>query len=248
MKIKNSLPLILFMLFGLFCIAFGQTPKEVFNEANKCYAKGDWQKAADLYNQLLENGEKTPELYYNLGNTNLKMQKVGLALLNFERAARIAPQDTDIRFNLEFARKLCGEPEPSFIESALMFLPNQFTLNQLALLCSALFVLLSGVLITYFVTTRKKLLFVALAIFCALVLFLLFFGIKLNAEKFSSFAIVVKSPAEVRNGPSDENSVGFSLPEGRKVLLLGKSGQWVAVGLKTEGYKGWVQSQFVEKI
>ena len=236
------------LLFALCCIAYAQTPKEVFNEANKHYAKGDWQKAVDLYNQLLENGEKSPELYYNLGNANLKMQKVGVALLNFERALRMAPRDTDIRFNLEFARKLCGEPEPGFIENALMFLPNQFTLNQLALLCSALFVLLSVVLIAYFVTTRKKLLFMVLAIFCILVLFSLFFEIKLNAEKFSNFAIVVKSPAEVRNGPSEGNSVGFSLPEGRKVLLLGKSGQWVAIGLKAEGYKGWVQSQYVEKI
>jgi len=244
----KTLPITLCILFSLSYIAFAQMPKEVFNDANKQYVKGDWQKAADLYNQLLENGEKATELYYNLGNANLKMQKVGLALLNFERAARMAPRDTDIKFNLEFTRKLCGEPEPSFVESALMFLPNQFTLNQLALFCSALFVLLSAVLITHFITNYKKLFFMVLAIFCALLLFSLFFGIKLNAEKFSNFAIVVKGPAEVRNGPSDGNSVGFSLPEGRKVLLLGKSGQWVAIGLKAEGYKGWVQSQYIEKI
>jgi len=236
------------LLFALCCIAYAQTPKEVFNEANKHYAKGDWQKAVDLYNQLLENGEKSPELYYNLGNANLKMQKTGIALLNFERAIRISPKDPDIKFNLQFARKLCGEPEPNFIENTLMFLPNQFTLNQLALLCSALFIFLSGVLIAYFITNSNKLLLVTFAIFSILILFLLFFGIKLNAEKLSNFAIVIKSPAEVRNGPSNENSVGFTLPEGRKVLLLGKNGQWVAIGLKVEGYKGWVQEQYIEKI
>ena len=245
MKILN---LTLSILFISSVIAFAQTPKEIFNEANAFYAKGDWQKAATLYNSLLDNGEKSVELYYNLGNANLKMQKVGIALLNFERASRMSPQDTDIKFNLNFARTLCGEPAPGFLQSALMFLPDQFTLNQLALLCSALFIFLSGIFIYYLVTDNKKLLFANAAVFVLLFVFLIFFGIKLNAEKFSNFAIVVKSPAEIRNGPSTNNSVGFTLPEGRKVLLLGKSGQWVAVGLKTEGYKGWVENQYIEKI
>ena len=244
----KTINLTLSILFILCAIALAQTPKDIFNEANKQYAKGNWQQADNLYNQLLDNGVKSPELYYNLGNANLKMQKVGIALLNFERAIRMAPRDADIKFNLAFARKMCGEPDDSFIENILMFLPNQFTLNQLAILCSTIFIILSGILIAYFSKNNNKLLFVTLATFGILILSSVFFGIKLNTEKLSNFAIVIKNPAEVRNGPSDSNSVGFTLPEGRKVLILGKSGQWVAIGLKAEGYKGWVGEQYVEKI
>ena len=62
-------------------------------------------------------------------------------------------------------------------------------------------------------------------------------AIKIESEVLTRDAIVVSGPADVRNGPGMENSVGFSLPEGRKVVILGAKDDWSAIGLKSEGQK-----------
>lgn len=39
-----------------------------FNQANTLYIEGKYQEAISVYETILENGEHSTELYYNLGN------------------------------------------------------------------------------------------------------------------------------------------------------------------------------------
>jgi uncharacterized protein YraI len=82
----------------------------------------------------------------------------------------------------------------------------------------------------------------------ALIVFTGWFFLKLDKEALSREAIVVSGPADVRNGPGEENSVGFTLPEGRKVMVLGAKDSWTAIGLKTEGLRGWLENKYLEEI
>jgi hypothetical protein len=47
---------------------------------------------------------------YNLGNSYARAGKLGLAVLNYERAALLAPGDADIRANLEYVRGYAHVP------------------------------------------------------------------------------------------------------------------------------------------
>jgi hypothetical protein len=47
---------------------------------------------------------------YNLGNSYARAGKPGLAVLNYERAALLAPDDADIRANLEYVRAAAHVP------------------------------------------------------------------------------------------------------------------------------------------
>ena len=70
---------------------------------DSAYSAGDYATAIDVYERLLADGESAV-LYYNLGNAYYKEDEMAHAILNYERALRLAPSDKDIRFNLELAR------------------------------------------------------------------------------------------------------------------------------------------------
>ncbi len=64
---------------------------------------------------------------YNLANAYARAGKPGLAVLNYERAALLAPDDADINANLEYARAsahVLMEPRTRFVRSAQAVKPT----------------------------------------------------------------------------------------------------------------------------
>lgn len=99
-------------IFIFICIYVFVIPAVYGNteEAENAYMKGDYQKAAALYETALEKGVSA-DLYYNLGNAYYRMNNLGKAVLNYERAKILAPQDEDININLEICRsKITDQP------------------------------------------------------------------------------------------------------------------------------------------
>src|SRR3989442_2159968 len=75
-----------------------------FDQANKLYEQGKFAEAAASYERILQGGQASAALYFNLGNALFKSGQTGLAILNYRRAEQLAPRDPDIRANLQFAR------------------------------------------------------------------------------------------------------------------------------------------------
>ena len=69
---KKLLSVVIF-LFGL--VAFGQN-ETLFNQATEAYNEGAYQKAVDNYLEILDNGQHSAELYYNLGNSYYKLNQI----------------------------------------------------------------------------------------------------------------------------------------------------------------------------
>src|ERR1041385_1642654 len=74
-----------------------------FEQANQLYRNGDVQKSAQMYEQIIKNGYESSILYYNLGNAYFKSNNIPSAILNYERAKRLAPHDEDVAYNLRLA-------------------------------------------------------------------------------------------------------------------------------------------------
>lgn len=72
-------------------------------EGDSAYMKNDYVSAIQIYESLLQEGEAA-EVYYNLGNSYYKTDNIGKAILNYERALLLQPDNGDIRTNLEIAR------------------------------------------------------------------------------------------------------------------------------------------------
>lgn len=94
----------LLLVFG-FQVTFADAVQaEVyFKEANLLYQKGEYQQAADLYQQIEGLNVEAAEVYYNLGNCFFKMGQLPQAIYNYEKANARAPFDEKIQNNLAVA-------------------------------------------------------------------------------------------------------------------------------------------------
>ena len=77
-----------------------------FDKGNNLYQKGNYQEAITAYKSVVNSGQQSAELYFNLGNCFYKLNKVAPAIYNFEKALLLNPNDTEIQNNLSFAQKM----------------------------------------------------------------------------------------------------------------------------------------------
>ena len=75
----------------------------LYHTANTAYQKQDYAGSIKLYEQLIADGNVSTEVYFNLGNSYFKEGNVPRAIINYERAKKLAPEDEDIEFNLKIA-------------------------------------------------------------------------------------------------------------------------------------------------
>ena len=81
-----------------------------FETGNKLYEERKFGEAGAVYQQIVNSGQASPALYFNLGNAHFKSGKTGLAIIAYRRAEQLTPRDPDIRANLQFARNQVQGP------------------------------------------------------------------------------------------------------------------------------------------
>jgi len=223
----------------------------LFRKANDAYTRGDFNAARELYQRILdEEGVKSPEIYYNLGNAYYRLGKPGRALLWWERALKSLPRDKDTRFNISFvcSRLFSEKEEQKALDIILSWLARAYTLDEMAIACAVIYCAGALFLIGYIFLKRPVLLKfavisgVALCIFCAWLFILYRHTVGMRR------GIIVAPKAEVHNGPDESFKVGFTAGEGREALLLRESGGWQEIGIPGKGLKGWVKKEMVEEI
>ena len=68
--------------------------------ANDLYENNKFQQAADSYESLIKRGLNNGYLYYNLGNTYIRLGKIGPAILNYMNAQKLIPRNENLQANL----------------------------------------------------------------------------------------------------------------------------------------------------
>lgn len=222
---------------------------DILNQGNEAYQKEQYAQAAQAYESLAEAGRANAAVYYNLGNAYYRLRQPGRAILNYERALALSPRDGDARFNLDFVNAQLNLPQPaSALEQFAGWAASLFSLNELSAASTALWALTCALIILFLLRGRRVYAYAGAAVFAAFILSASWFGIAWSRGAGTPRAVVVAGPAEARNGPGADNSVAFTLPEGRKVLLMGGKDDWAAIGLAEEGLKGWVEKKYIERI
>ncbi|MCI5137691.1 MAG: tetratricopeptide repeat protein [Candidatus Electrothrix sp. AR1] len=80
----------------------------LFEQANILHTQGQFQQAAEQYSSIISTYGVSAPLLYNLANSYAAAGQVGPAVLNYERALRLAPGDADIQGNVAQVRKDAG--------------------------------------------------------------------------------------------------------------------------------------------
>jgi tetratricopeptide (TPR) repeat protein len=219
-------------------------PEELFAEANQAFSRGDFAEAAELYQSIVTTEGYSAPLLYNLANSLAHGGERGKAILNYERAALLAPVNADIQGNLDKLRKESGlyAEQPVGLE----WLVSLLSLDQWTLVAFAGLILLCATALI--ALWRKPARVVAFPILAISSVFLLV-GISAATISAKSFnpAIVLSSEARLLLSPFPEASSLGTIQEGRKVFILREYQDYAYVRDRS-GRKGWLPEAAIEQL
>ncbi|MDR1609980.1 MAG: tetratricopeptide repeat protein [Candidatus Symbiothrix sp.] len=239
-----------FILITIIFAAVKLPAQDLLQSANDAYAKGDYAKAAEFYEAALKENGQSATVYYNLGNSYYKANKIAPSILNYERALLLEPGNGDIRFNLEIAKlKTVDKIEPIgefFLTSWVRSIEDSLSTDAWSKFAITCFILLIGCLFLFFFSRKisiKKVGFYAGI--CLLVLTISGNIFAYNQKKSLTqrdSAIIFVPTTTIKSSPSDSGTDLFILHEGAKVKLKSKIGNWNEIET-ADGNVGWIKSE-----
>lgn len=225
-------------------------PEEVFNKANLFYQKGDYEKAIELYHQILSKGYSAKELLFNIANSYYRLNQFHYAILYYERAHRLDPSDEDINFNLRMANlhivDKFDEVPKFFLVQWLANLVDAYSSKTWATI-AILSIWISAAVFALFLVVNnvnmKKALFAL-----GLIFFFLFIANSILAysryrnEITTDYAIVFAINSYVKSSPDENSTDLFILHQGTKVQILDRVGKWLKIRIPN-GNIGWIEER-----
>lgn len=243
--------LIITQTFGV----IAQSNDALWETANKLYIEGKFDQAIEAYQKISNSGYESAELYYNIGNSYYKTHKIAKAVLYYEKALQLSPNDEDIRFNLDLANRYVVDKIEKlpifFITNWFISIQNMFSANNWAVL-SIIFFFTTLVFITIYLISRKyglkKLSFWISLLFIILFFSSLYFSYKQKQVILKNDTAIIMSPSvTIKSSPDNSGNDLFVLHEGTKVWVLDQISDWREIKL-SDGTKGWLKTTDMEII
>ena len=228
---------------------------ERWEAGNKAYMEGDYKKAVEEYRAIIDGGEYSAKLYFNLANAYFKQEKIAEAILYYNKALNIAPSDDDIRHNLSLAEAKTKDKINAIPE---FFLGRWTRTMRSSMSCTAwsvwslltfALVLALGVLflLASNIKIRKASFYSALCMALLFVMTTSFAVSSRNSMLNHSEAVVMSSAISIKSSPDNSATDLFVLHEGTKVDILSQMGEWSEISI-ADGKKGWVETKHIEAI
>ena len=247
----------LFLLLFIQSICFFNlsAQEEALKEAESAYTSENYDKAIELYKNILLSYGDSYEIYYNLGNAYYKTDKIASAILNYERALLINPGNKDVRFNLEIAKlKAVDKIEPIgdfFIVKWFQSIQNIFSVDTWAAIGITCFILFIGCLILFFFSKWMRLkkigFYLGITLFILVVFSNIFAWNQKQALINRNGAIIFAPTVTVKSSPDPSGTDLVVLHEGTKVFIKSALGEWNEIELE-DGNVGWIHKKDIEKI
>ncbi len=251
---------LLVCMFSPGVMAADDSHQELYDQANKELtiakeagdnepevAKAAYLKAAEIFTQIIRDGVKNSDIYYNLGNCYYQAQDYPLAILQYRRALVFAPDDEKINANIASAQRNLRSEEPQSTDTGFWGKVVSFN-SKIPLLFKEYFnklsyVLFWGGLIGYLYfrkrVNKKKLLIIAIVWWLSLC------AVALVSYLASSSAdgVILQQEVVARKGDGDNYAEAFLKPlkAGTEFKLIEKRGDWLKVELDT-GNECWIKA------
>ena len=220
------------------------SPTTTFIDGIKEYKAGHFKQAAKLFEVVAKSPVKNPYLFYNIANAYLKANDIGQAILWYERAKILAPNDPDLNFNLAYANTLVKDKKEDTMNvmDVLFFLDRLIPAKIIqitAIFFSFLFFMWAAIKIV----KNQKVFSGTGIIFCSI--FVLVTAITcVNYYKRSAqlFAVIVQEEVAVRSGVTDTSTKLFSLHAGTRVSVEEQRDGYIKI-MFSKGKVGWVKTK-----
>lgn len=225
--------------------------ERLFFQANQSYRQGDYETATRLYEAIVSSGHVNGAIFYNLANCYVRSNRLGKAIVNYNRALLLSPRDEDCKANLRYARdrtvdKIEGTGEtPLWHQLAFWYEGlNYRELVACFLVCHASFWFAALLRLFYdrewlaWVRALSLVLAVALGLSAAL---------KYHETRSSRRGVIIAEEASVRSGFGERDTVLFILHEGTELEVIDRETSWCKIRLP-DGRKGWLKKEHVETV
>lgn len=233
----------------LFCFTFAVKAagdfKADFEQANQLYDHGKFSDAEKLYDSIVANRHYSPELFYNFGNTEFRLEKYGLAVLNYERALALSPNHPEIKANLAYVRDQSGAKVAPVDWRDRIVADLDINVYSWIAVGAAWVAIFS--LAVIFLKFRTDNLWPWLTSFCGLVVFAYTAFAVYHLRQDAAAAIVTSKAIEAHYAPADNSPLAASLPLGSRVVILERRGPWIYCELP-DNNRGWVAADAIERI
>jgi tetratricopeptide (TPR) repeat protein len=232
----------------LLLVLLASTPAELLERGNAAYEAADYQAAVALYDSALAQVADA-RLLYNRGNAWFKQGETGRALADFLRARSLAPNDPDIRHNIEFCRSYRADRDLAIPNPLVALAARALRLLDLAtvrILTGLLFLLALAALALLLVFRSHGWLWPALAL-GVLCLYSLLSWLSWSGEVSPARAIVVQPEVRFRSGPGEDYRDIIVGHDGLEVVVRERRGEWVLVQAPG-GEGGWTRQSAIEQV
>ncbi len=226
------------------------------SEADVLYSSGAYEQALHAYESIITTRGISSELYYNIGNCYYKMNDIAKAILNYERAMLLNPNDDVIHFNLELAKsktidKITPLSELFFVSWSIWFV-NLLGTNTWAILVVISFICLIVCFFVYLfchqIVIRKLSFLISIAFLIMCVTFNISSYVQKKKMIDRNKAIVMQPIVTVKSTPDSSGTDLFVLHEGVKVEIKdGAMSEWKEIRIE-DGNVGWIPSKSIEVI
>ncbi|MBC9794349.1 tetratricopeptide repeat protein [Sinomicrobium weinanense] len=243
--------IILIFLLGFSGFSQGNTEvssEKLFEEATSLYNDGKYEEAAENYRAILDQGEHSSAVYYNLGNSYYKLKRIPESIYYYEKALQLSPNDKDIRNNLAFARNMTIDaieqvPQTGMSKFWENFAGN-FHYNTWAGI-AVFFAFLSALLFLFYYylssSVKKRIFFASSILSVICLLFCVYVAYDRYQESVNTnFAIIFAEEARVKSEPNSRSEEAFLLHSGTKVQVLETLDDWKHIKL-ADGKTGWLR-------
>lgn len=242
----------------MFIVGFAaqaQNLDSLFVQANKSYQQEDYLNSLELYTAIENQNVVSGELFYNMANVYYKTNKVAHAIYYYEKALSIEPNNKDILFNLEFAKRMTLDNIEELPKSVSQrFRDNivlKFTYNTWAVISVSFAFLFAILFLLYhfsYATSLKRIYFITSSITVIMVSLSLLFSYQ-NYQYATSTrtAIIFAQQAQVKSAPTKSSEVNFELHEGTKVFVLESLDNWVKIKI-ADGKIGWIEEDNMKEL
>lgn len=225
-----------------------------YQQANAAYEKTDFAKAGDLYRRAIDEGVADSRLYFNYANCLFRLNQPGMAILYYEKARKLDPNDEDVAYNLRFVNAQIIDknpaPESNALTKALSFAHSAFSINEGLWISAGLFSLLFlAAILTLFAGPAFRGALIAAMVLAGLALLALTpsLAFKIKEQETLQYGIVLKPAAEMFSGPGETFQVLTQVHEGTKFEIVETRGDWVSVKL-ANGKGGFVRLADLGKV
>ena len=222
-------------------------PDSLYKVGNQAMLQGDFDKAIENYEKILNQGNSHPDLYHNLGNAYYRLNQIGNAVWAYEKGLQIEPRDKDLQFNLSLVnahvRDRIEIPKTMLILEQYRALKKSTTLIDIVLIASVMFMLCAFI---YFLKkyyqwhsiwiSRIIITFFIVSLLINLIALDKYYQISDTKE-----VIIVQPEVDIYSAPFDRReTVLFRLHEGVKAEVTQEQQDWSEIIL-LDGKKGWIQ-------